>query len=435
MLMPDAGHLEINGKKVVLAGRKDGAAHGIGIVQQQDGLLEELTGTENYLIDRPSAPFWLDRLRARDELLEASRNLGLSLEPDRLISKLTVGERQRLEILIALVIGGDVIILDEPTASLLTSEVRILIPLIRRLAEEGRSVVYITHKLDEVMEIADRVTVLRRGEVVGGFRRPGLDKPALIAAMVGRVPERVEFRRRDLGEIVVELDSVSVTSSPLKRGLDSVCLSVRRGEIVGVAGVVGNGQETLAEVLRGLVVPTQGNIRRLSRRVAYIPEDRARDGIALALSIADNAIVHRHRDRAFRTCGQLNRRAVRKFVEKLVDRAGVISTNLAASAFSLSGGNQQKLVIARELDLRPDLVVAHNPYRGLDVGASEAVRQSLLKARDNGAAVVVISPDLDDLFNISNRIVFLSNGKVSGSVDPRSTTVFALGMLLSGASL
>ena len=435
MLGPDAGHLEINGKKITLTGRKDGAAHGIGIVQQQDGLIEELTGIDNYLIDHPAASLWLDRSRARKELLNAASNLGLTVKPEVSVGQLTVGERQRLEILIALVIGADVIILDEPTAALLTNEVRVLIPVIRRLVAQGRSVVYITHKLDEVMEIADRVTVLRRGQVVGRFGRSELDKSALITAMVGRVPEKLVPGILSLGEVVSELEDVVVPSSRTRRGLEGVNLSVRRHEIVGIAGVVGNGQEALAEVLRGLVQPIKGRVSCISPRVAFIPEDRARDGLAMNLSIADNLMLYRHRDPKFLAGGRLNVRAISEFVEGLVERAGIVFRSAAASASSLSGGNQQKLVIAREFDRRPDLIVAHNPYRGLDVGAAETVRRSLLTARDAGAAVVLISPDLDDLFDISNRIVFLSNGRVSGSVDPRSTTVHALGTLLGGATL
>ena len=435
MLRPDAGHLEINGKKITLTGRRDGAGHGIGIVQQQDGLIKELTGTDNYLIDHPAASLWLDRSQAQGELLHAAMNLGLTVKPEVLVGQLTIGERQRLEILIALVIGADVIILDEPTAALLTNEVRVLIPVIRRLVAQGRSVVYITHKLDEVMEIADKVTVLRGGRVVGRFGRLELDKSALISAMVGRVPEKLEPGVHALGEIVVQLDEVTVPSSRARRGLDEVSLSVRRHEIVGIAGVVGNGQEALAEVLRGLAEPVKGELRCASRRVAFIPEDRARDGLAMTLSIADNSMVYRHRDPKFHAWGRLNVRAISEFVQDLVERAGIAFRNVAASVSSLSGGNQQKLVIAREFDLRPDLIVAHNPYRGLDVGAAEAVRRSLLMARDSGAAVVLISPDLDDLFDISNRIVFLSNGRVSGSVDPHSTTVHAIGTLLGGASL
>lgn len=435
ILKPDAGHLEIDGSPVVLAGRKDGAAHGIGIVQQQDGLIGELSGIDNYLIDHPKSSLWLDRSHARNELVRAAQTLGLTVKPDALVSELSVGERQRLEILIALMIGAGLIIFDEPTAALLTSEVRVLIPLIRRLVSQGRSVVYITHKLDEVMEIADRVSVLRRGRVVGRFSRAELDKAALITAMVGNVPEKLEPGMTELGEIVVELDNVSVPPTRARRGLNGLSLGVRRHEIVGVAGVIGNGQEALAETLRGLVAPVQGQFRSISRRVAFIPEDRARDGLAMTLSIIDNLIVHRHRDLMFHTVGQLDMPAISRFVQDLVGQAGVVLHSLVEPAWSLSGGNQQKLVIAREFDRKPDLIVAHNPYRGLDVSATEAVRQSLLRARDSGAAVVLISPDLDDLFDISNRIVFLSNGRITGSVDPHSTTVHALGTLLGGASL
>ena len=295
-LRPDDGYLEVGGKKVALAGRKGGAAHGIGIVQQQDGLIKELTGTENYLIDHPKASFMINRSHAREELIHAAQEFGLTIKPDVLVDQLTLGERQRLEILIALMIGGDVLILDEPTAALLTNEVaELLIPVIRRLVAQGQSVVYITHKLDEVMEIADRVTVLRRGEVVRCFSRPDLDKSALIAAMVESVPDKIRSGMRELGETVVELDNVHVSASSVRRGLAGTSLAVRRHEIVGIAGVAGNGQEALAEVLRELVVPTKGTMNCVSGCVAFIPEDRARDGLAMTMSIADNLIVYKHR--------------------------------------------------------------------------------------------------------------------------------------------
>ncbi len=240
---------------------------------------------------------------------------------------------------------------------------------------------------------------------------------------------------RDVGDVIVELNDVSIPPSRTRRGLDGVTLQVRRHEIVGVAGVVGNGQEALAEVLRGLVAPSRGYRRSLSERIAFIPEDRGRDGLAVHLSIADNSIVYRHRDPKLQVAGRLNSKAIDEFVHDLVRRAGIKVRAISASPASLSGGNQQKLVIAREFDRMPDLVIAHNPYRGLDVGATEAVRRSLLEARDSGAAVVFISPDLDDLFDISSRIVVLSNGRMSGSMDPRSTDIHALGALLGGASL
>jgi ABC-type uncharacterized transport system ATPase subunit len=436
MLKPDTGYLEVNGLKAVLGGRKDGAAQGIGIVQQQDGLIEELTGIDNYLIDHPKASRWLHRSRARREIIDAGNRLGLPVNPDVRVGALSIGERQRLEILIALIVGADIIIFDEPTAALLTSEVRLLIPIIRRLVEQGRSVVYITHKLDEVMKIADRVTVLRRGKAVKRFARSELDKSELIAAMVENIPRKIATHNPEPGEVVVEIEDVSVASSRQRRGLDGASLTVRRREIVGVAGVVGNGQEALAELLRGLALPTRKRLLRLPSRVAFIPEDRARDGLAMNLSISDNMMVYRHRDPAFHLGARLDANSITKFVQEAVKRAGVSAPQgIEAPASSLSGGNQQKIVIAREFDRSPDLIVAHNPYRGLDVGAADAVRRSLLQARDLDSAVVLISPDLDDLFDIASRIVFLNDGRITGSVNPQSTTATALGALLGGASL
>jgi simple sugar transport system ATP-binding protein len=432
ILTPDAGHLEIAGTNVVLRTRKRGAAHGIGILQQQDGLVQDITGIDNYLLDRPHQSLWLNRSRVRNELLQAAEKLGLKIKPDIPVAELTIGERQKLEIVIALMIGAELIIFDEPTAALLTNEVQVLIEVIGKLVAQGRSVIYITHKLDEVMAIADRVTVLRRGQVVGRFDRGAFNKAELITAMVGSIPQKVPATCGDFGDIVVDLRNVNVASSRHRCGLREASLSVRRGEVVGVAGVVGNGQEALAEILRGLVAPKSGELRRLSDRIAFVPEDRARDGLAMSLSIADNFMVYRHGDPAFRANGRLLERAVANFVKQATAQAGVVLSSIGAPAISLSGGNQQKLVIAREFDRQPDLVVAHNPYRGLDVAATAAVRELILRMRSAGAGVVLISPDLDDLFDMSDRIIFLSNGRVSGSIDPRSTTVHALGSLLGG---
>jgi general nucleoside transport system ATP-binding protein len=429
---PDAGHLEIAGTKVALRTRKQGATYGVGIVQQQDGLVQDITGVDNYLLDLPAQSLWLNRSRVRNELLQTAEKLGLKIRPDTPVAELTIGERQRLEIVVALMIGAEVIIFDEPTAALLTNEVQILIGVIGKLIEQRRSVIYITHKLDEVMTIADRVTVLRRGQVVGRFERGDFNKAELITAMVGSIPQKVPATRGELGEVVVEMRNVNVASSRHRCGLQDASLTVRRGEIVGVAGVVGNGQETLAEILRGLVAPSHGELRRVSDRIAFVPEDRARDGLAMSLSIADNLMVYRHGDPAFRANGRLVERAVSNFVRRAAEQVGLVLSTIAAPATSLSGGNQQKLVIAREFDREPDLIVAHNPYRGLDVVATAAVRQLILRVRLAGAGVVLISPDLDDLFDVSDRIIFLSNGRVSGSIDPRSTTVHALGSLLGG---
>ena len=435
ILSPDSGHIELNGQHVHLHGRKDGASRGIGIVQQHYGLIDELTGVENYLLGHPRAGTWLDHRRASRELEQTAGAFGIVVDPQRLVSALSVGERQRLEILIALAVGAKILILDEPTAALVTSEVALLIPMLRRLAAQGTGIIYITHKLEEVMQIADDVTVLRRGRVSGQFSRAALDKVRLTEAMIGNLPPHVEPGRPVPGKPVVELFAVSVADNDLRRGLRVIDLTVRRNEIVGIAGVAGNGQDALAEVLRGLCEPIDGALRRISSRVAYIPEDRARQGLAMSLSVAENAIVYRHRDPKFVRGWRLDLKAVAKFTRRLTDDAGVAGANPKLAAGALSGGNQQKLVIARELDREPDLIVAHNPYRGLDVGATRAVRRRLLEARDGGAGIVFISPDLDELFDVCSRIVFLTNGEIAGTIDPKATAISEVGSLLGGSLL
>ena len=240
---------------------------------------------------------------------------------------------------------------------------------------------------------------------------------------------------RNRCEHVVEMHAVAVAASSFRRGLESIDLAVRRREIVGVAGVAGNGQEALAEILRALVPPIGGRIRRVSDQIAYIPEDRSHDGLALGLSVADNAILYRHRQPTFQGKWGLNPVAISQFTQRLIDDAGIAAANPSIAAGALSGGNQQKLVIARELDNDPDLIIAHNPYRGLDVGATAMVRQRLLDARNAGAGIVLISPDLDELFDLASRIVFLSKGNIVGSIDPKSTAISEVGHYIGGSQI
>ena len=432
ILRPDAGEIQIDGCAVHLRSRKDAARQGVGIVQQHFGLVEELTGIENHLLGHPRLGAWLKAGRAREELLQTSRDLGLEIDPECRVSSLTVGQRQRLEILIALTTGADILILDEPTAALGSAEVELLGRVLRRLVSQGKAVVYITHKLPEVMEFADRVTVMRKGRIVAFFDGLAIETKALTEAMIGTLPAQPEPERRGLGETVLGLRDVSVEDHR-RRGLEGVSLEVRRHEIVGIAGVLGNGQEALAEVLTGLATPSTGTAR-LPSDIAYIPEDRAQDALALTLSVVDNAIVHRHRDRAFRRFGQLVSVLTRQAAAKVVDDGAVEIPSLDAAAATLSGGNQQRLVVGREMDKSPGLIVAHNPYRGLDVGAALEVRRRLLEARESGCGVVLISPDLEDLFDLADRIVVLSNGRSVGEVDPREATPHKVGALLGGVN-
>lgn len=433
ILRADAGGIEIGGETVRLQGRMDGARRGIGFVQQHFGLIEEITGVENYLLGHPRVGMWLHVDRARRELQRTAAVLELDVDIDSPISELTVGERQRLEILIALATGADVLILDEPTAALGSAEVTVLERVLRRLTGEGKSVVYITHKLPEVMAFADRVTVMRRGRVVAEFAGEALDADDLIQAMIGQLPEQSEVYRLDPGEPVVVLEGIDVAASDAGRGLSGIDLEVRRHEVVGIAGISGNGQEVLAELLCGLVEPASGSIVTRPGTVAYIPEDRSRDALAPILSVADNAIVHRHRDPALRRNGQLAPTLVGEFVAGIVSAGSVQAASTESRVSSLSGGNQQRLVVAREFERRPDLIVAHNPYRGLDIGAAGDVRHRVLAARDGGSGVVLISPDLADLFDIADRILVIANGRFVGDVDPRRATAREVGALLGEA--
>ena len=434
ILRPDAGGIEIDGETVRLHGRMDGARRGIGFVQQHFGLIEEITGVENYLLGHPRVGTWLHVDRARRELQRTAAELELDVDIYSPISELTVGERQRLEILIALATGADVLILDEPTAALGSAEVTVLERVLRRLTGQGRSVVYITHKLPEVMAFADRVTVMRRGRVVAEFAGEALEADDLIQAMIGQLPEQSEVYRLDPGEPVVVLEGIDVAASDAGRGLSGIDLEVRRHEIVGIAGISGNGQEVLAELLCGLVEPASGSIVTRPGTVAYIAEDRSRDALAPTLSVADNAIVHRHRDPSLRRNGQLVSTLVGEFVAGIVSAGSVQAASTESRVSSLSGGNQQRLVVAREFERRPDLIVAHNPYRGLDIGAAGDVRRRLLAARDGGSGVVLISPDLEDLFDIADRILVIGNGRFVGDVDPRRTTAQEVGALLGEAA-
>jgi ABC-type uncharacterized transport system ATPase subunit len=435
IVAPDEGTVELHGEVVRLRDRREAAGHGVGMVQQHFGLVEELDGAENMQLGHPHGGRLTDTRRAGERLRELGASLGLEVDPRRRVGDLTVGERQHLEILIALSADPTILIMDEPTAALGGSQIDALGVVLRRLADAGTAIVYITHKLREVMAISDRVTVMRRGQIVESTSTADTDVDQLALAMIGSVPPVMASPSpHPVGDVVAHLRGVSVAESREHSGISDVDLEIRSGEVVGVAGVIGNGQEALAGVLTGLVSSSAGTIDPAPRVVAYVPEDRARDGLAVTLSIADNAIVHRHRDASLRRGPRINRGAVGAFARNLVDHAGIRVPTMDRTSGTLSGGNQQKLVLARELETSPDLIVAHNPYRGLDVGATADVRQRLLAARDAGAAVLVISPDLDDLFGLADRLVVLFDGRIVGRVDPGSTSAQELGRMMAGVA-
>jgi simple sugar transport system ATP-binding protein len=429
---PDAGTIALDGRPVRIGSPRDAIAAGIGMVHQHFALAPSLTVTENILLGLPTPRFRLSLGRLHDEIRDFSERMGLRVEPTARIWQLTVGEQQREEILKALYRGARTLILDEPTAVLGPAETEELFRTLRAMAADGGSIVIISHKLDEVLSVADRITVLRRGKVTAaGIDAAGRTTAELARLMVGRdVLESVERPTVTTGPVVLSLRNVSATNDkglPALRGID---LEVRAGEIVGIAGVAGNGQSELAEVITGLRSCT-GSItvhgRELANRpvlevieagVAHIPEDRNGTGSAPGLSIADNVVLKRYRDAPVGGRIRIGRSAARRIATQLVADYRVATPSIDTPARLLSGGNLQRLILARELTSGPRVIVAVQPTRGLDVGAIEHVHRLLLAQRTTGAAILIVSEDLDELMLLADRIEVLYEGRIAGEVEP-----------------
>ena len=433
----DAGELRLRGERVRIGSVEDAYAHGIGMVHQHFRLFRELTVAENVVMGRePRRRGGYDHAAAEELVAELGRRHGLRIDPRARVGTLTVGDQQRVEILRALHRAADVLILDEPTAVLTPQETEGLFTVARELAAAGRTVLFISHKLREVLEVSDTVTVMRRGQVTGTRKASETDTGELTRLMVGRA---VDLRRVEAaappGEAALEVTGMTA------RGLHAIDLTVRTGEIVGVAGVDGNGQAELVETLAGLREPEAGTVRiagadltrasvaeRRAAGLAYIPDDRYARGLARAASVSDNLLMGRHRGR-LAPRGLLNRRAIASQARELVERFDVRIGSVDDAAATLSGGNAQKLVIARELAGDPPLVIASQPTRGIDVGAAEFVHAELRRRRDEGAGVLMISADLDELLAVADRIVVMYGGRIAGE----STDEHEIGLLMAGA--
>ena len=431
LVRPDKGSIEIRGKQVTLQSRRQAMKLKVGIVRQSLTLIEELSVIENYMLGHPRGGGLLKTGHAVDELIGHATRLGFVFSPHAKISQLSTAERQQVEIAMALSYGAQVLILDEPTSALGGQEFESLAPMIRTIASEGKTVLFISHKLREALAIADRLTVMRRGQVVATHAAQEADPEQLIEEMVGSRPAKLRTRRSLPGPAVVELTDVWTQGTG--RGgshLQGATLAVRGGETLGVAAVAGNGERDLADVLVGTLAPYRGSVRSTAETVAVIPEDRSRTALAVGMSVADNIVVHRHRECARN--GWLDLTKVARYVWVLVREFQIVASHAALPVSVLSGGNQQKLVHGRELAEGPSLVVAHNPNAGLDVLASQDVKKRFLQAAVAGAAVVLISTDLDELFEISDRLVVLYEGVVVGDVNPSEVSIGEIGKLMTG---
>ena len=423
---PDGGSIEVRGREVRINSPRDAIASGIGMVHQHFVLVDPFTVAENVILGLEGSQL-LHPDGSNQRVAELADRYGFQIDPAARVEELSVGEEQRVEILKALYRGVDVLILDEPTAVLTPAETSALFANLRQLRETGKTIVFISHKLDEVLEIADRITVLRRGKVVGETAPAETSKARLAEMMVGRpVLFRLEKPRTTIGEAVLQL--VGLRGGRL-RGID---LEVRSGEIVGVAGVEGNGQRDLADAIMGLR-PLEGGSVLLDGReltststgdirnagVAFIPEDRQDQGLVLDMSLWENAVLGRQEDEDFsRRGGILLIKRIKQLAARLLQEFDIRARGIETSARTLSGGNQQKLILARELETDPRLLLAAQPTRGLDVGAIEFVWSEILEQKAAGRAILLISAELDEIYALSDRIVTLYEGRITGEYPP-----------------
>jgi general nucleoside transport system ATP-binding protein len=425
---PDEGEILIKGEPVRLHSPKDAIKHGIGMVHQHFMLIPVMTVAENIVLatEPTHAAVLLDRRAADKRVRDLSRAFNFAIDPEAKVESITVGQQQRVEILKALYRGADILILDEPTAVLTPQEARELFQILETLTREGMSVIFITHKLNEVLDIADRITVLRRGKRIDTVDREGATEEGLARMMVGReVLLRVEKPPADPGEPLLQIEDLSVTDDRGLEAVGGVSLEVRAGEIVGIAGVDGNGQTELIDAITGLMRPTSGTIMVggrdlttadartvLDEGVGHIPEDRQARGLVLEFTLAENLALEDYRTPPDSRLGWLFPRRLLARARRLLKEFDVRGGGPGARASALSGGNQQKVVIAREVGRDPRVLVAAQPTRGLDVGAIEYVHKRLVAARDEGKAVLLISLELEEILSLSDRILVVFEGRI-----------------------
>ncbi len=442
----DEGEVLIHGQKVRPGSPFDAIRHGIGMVHQHFMLVEVQTVAENVTLGLDESHFLLNLETTKRRIAELGQRYGLQVDPDARIWQLSVGEQQRVEILKMLYRGADILILDEPTAVLTPQETRELVTVLRRIADEGHAVIFITHKLDEVMSVSDRITVLRGGRVVCTLRTCETDKESLARMMLGHPVPRVEKPEGKPGPPVLEIEGLRVYNERRLPALKGVSLRVCEGEILGVAGVAGNGQRELAEAITGLRRVTAGHIRIgnqeltncsprrvIERGVGHVPEDRLGTGLAANLAVSDNLIMKAYRQPAFCSGPFLNAGPIRRFVSNLLRQFGIITPSADTPVKLLSGGNLQRTVLAREMAALPEVLVAMHPTRGLDVGATQSVHKMLLEQRNRGSAILLISEDLDEVLALSDRIAVLYEGEIMGVLPADSADIDKLGLMMAGA--
>ena len=442
----DKGVIKVRGKEVSIKSPNDAFDLGIGMVHQHFQLVHNCTVAENIILGKEGG-FVYDIKSASKKIKEISKRYGLEIEPDMVIEDITVGMQQRVEILKMLYRDADILIFDEPTAVLTPQEIDELMTIMKNLAAEGKSIILITHKLDEIKRVAKRCTIIRRGKFIGVVDVATTSVNEMAAMMVGRpVSFKVDKAPNTPGEAVLEVENLNVLNNKGVLGVKDFSLSVRRGEIVGIAGVDGNGQTELIEAITGLRKIQSGSIKflgddisslsikeRNEKGLGHIPEDRQKRGLILSFPIASNMVIKDFDKAPFSKNGILDKDAIRKYSQEIVDKFDVRSgEGIDSLAGMLSGGNQQKAIIGREVTEDPDLLIAVQPTRGLDVGAIEFIHQAIVAQRDKGKAVLLVSFELDEIFNLSDRIAVINAGRLIDIVKTEDTDVHDVGLMMAG---
>ncbi len=443
---PDEGEIYINEERVILNSPRDALDHGIGMVHQHFKLVSNFTVAENISLGLRYPRFLLNIEGIENETRKLSKRYGLEVDPKTMIWQLPVGEQQRVEIIKTLYQGAEIIILDEPTAVLTPAEAERLFSTLREMTTEGNSIIFISHKLNEVMAISDRITVLRGGRVVATVDKEGTDERELAKMMVGREVFLQATRKKiEEGEIVLEVDDLCALNDRGLPALNNISFSIRRGEILGVVGIAGNGQRELADVIAGLRRATSGRIlisgkdmtncpprQIIDEKVGYVPEDRLGTGLISNLSISDNLILKDYRRYPLSKGPFLDRSAISRFVKRLIEIFKITTPSEESPVKILSGGNLQRVLFAREVNSDCDLIIASYPARGLDVAAMESVRKTLFLQRAEGSAILLISEDLEETISISDRVAVIYGGKLVKIIPTEEAKLEDIGLMMAG---
>ncbi|MBN1046404.1 MULTISPECIES: ABC transporter ATP-binding protein [Clostridium] len=448
MYQPERGVIKVRGKEVKISNPNVANDLGIGMVHQHFKLVHNFTVTENIILGcEPKKGLTVDIKSAAKRIKELSEKYSLNVDPYAKIEDITVGMQQRVEILKMLYRDAEVLILDEPTAVLTPQEIDELMKIMRNLIKEGKSIIIITHKLKEIKAVADNCTVIRRGKYIGTVNVQETSQAKMAEMMVGRpVSFNVEKEDKEPGEVILKVDNISVMNNKKVLGLKNFSIEVKAGEILGVAGVEGNGQSELIEAITGMRNVQSGKVyfegkditdmsirKRIDSGIAHIPEDRQKRGLVLDYTIEDNIVLEIYGREPFSKHGLLNREAIHNYAEKIIKEFDVRSGEGGASfARTMSGGNQQKAIIGREIELDPDLLIAVQPTRGLDVGSIEYIHKRLVEQRDEGKAVLLISLELSEVLNLSDRIAIINSGELIGTVNASETNENEVGLMMAG---